>query len=287
MFECKIAEKLAELRASRGLTQEEVARRLFVSNKTLSKWENGSSTPDYSMLAEISKYYGVTTDYLLGLSDEKKKTTREEIGSLFYGLDHGESVLKAFETVRALVPIMCEKAAEYSYGVDDKKDNFPMGQSGYYRSKISTGGLFEFTARNENVNLAVMLLKNKADFSWMNDKDKQAETVRLFKFLSSEDTLSVLYFIHSAGCSKSFTADYISKNTGINEERVTEILNEFCAVGACHWVTAHLTEGEVRVYESKGDGLILSLISLAFERMCGSPSYDYNYNGSCKMIGGR
>jgi len=43
----------------------------------------------------------------------------------------------------------------------------------------------------------------------------------------------------------------------------------------------------VRVYECFGDGILLSLITLAFERMCGKKSYDYNFNGRCKMIGGK
>jgi len=135
--------------------------------------------------------------------------------------------------------------------------------------------------------VAVMMLRNKADFAWMNDSNKQKEIVKIFKFLSSEDAVSVLYYVHSTACSESFTADYIAKNTGVNEERVSEILDEFCSVGACHWVTAHLAEGDVRVYECHGDGLVLSLISLAFERMCGRESYEYNFNGRCKMIGGK
>ena len=79
----------------------------------------------------------------------------------------------------------------------------------------------------------------------------------------------------------------ISKNTGITEERATEILNEFCSVGACHWVTAHLIEGEVRFYECHGDGIVMSMIALAYEVMCGRNSYEYNFNGRCKMIGGK
>ena len=117
--------------------------------------------------------------------------------------------------------------------------------------------------------------------------NKQKEIVKIFKFLSNEDALSVLFFVHSTNCSESFTADYVARNTGLKEERVTEILDEFCSVGACHWVTAHLTEGDVRVYGCLGDGLVLSLISLAFERMCGRQSYEYNFNGRCKMIGGK
>ena len=55
MHECKIAEKLVELRTSKGVTQEDVAQNLYVSNKTISKWENGASTPDLAMLIELSK----------------------------------------------------------------------------------------------------------------------------------------------------------------------------------------------------------------------------------------
>ncbi len=43
MYECKIAEKLVELRMAKGATQDDVAQSLAVSNKTISKWENGVS----------------------------------------------------------------------------------------------------------------------------------------------------------------------------------------------------------------------------------------------------
>ena len=287
MYECKIAEKLVELRTSKGVTQEDVAQSLSISNKTVSKWENGASTPDLSMLVELSKYYGVTTDTLLGLSEDKKQSTTEEIRSLFEGLDRRESVLKAFETVKALVPAMYGTVSKYNDDVYDRENVFPSEISHFYRSNISLHEFFEFVASSENVNVAVMMLRNKANFAWMNDPTKQKEIVKIFKFLSNEDTLAVLYYVHSTNCSESFTADYVARNTGLKEERITEILDEFCSVGACHWVTAHLSEGEIRVYECHGDGIILSLICLAFEIMCGRQSYDYCFNGRCKMIGGK
>ena len=40
---CKAAEKMVELRTAKGVTQEEVAQKLGVSNKTVSKWETGVS----------------------------------------------------------------------------------------------------------------------------------------------------------------------------------------------------------------------------------------------------
>ncbi len=287
MYECKIAEKLAELRISKGVTQEDVAKSLSVSNKTVSKWENGASMPDLPMVVELAKYYAVTTDTLLGLSDDKKQSTNEEVWSLFEGLDRRESVLKSFEAVKALIPAMYRTVSRYRDEAVEIEDAFPLGSSHCQRSLIATHDFFEFAVNSDNVNVAVMMLRNKANFAWMIDPSKQKRIVRYFKFLSNEDALSVIYYIHSTSCSKSFTADYIAKHTGVNEERVTEILNEFCAVGACHWVTAHLSEGEVRVYECYGDGVILSIISLAFEIMCGNQNYDYCYNGRCKMIGGK
>ena len=287
MYECKIAEKLVELRTSKGVTQEDVAQNLSISNKTVSKWENGASMPDLPMVVELAKYYGVTTDTLLGLSEDKKQSTAEEIRSLFEGLDRRESVLKAFEAVKAVIPAMYGTVSKYNDDVYDKENVFPSEISHFYRSNISLHEFFEFVACSENVNVAVMMLRNKANFAWMNDPSKQKEIVKIFKFLSNEDTLAVLYYVHSTNCSESFTADYVARNTGLKEERVTEILDEFCSVGDCSWVTAHLTEGEVRVYECFGDGIVLSLIAIAFERMCGRQSYEYNFNGRCKMIGGK
>lgn len=178
MYECKIAEKLVELRTSKGVTQEDVAQSLSISNKTVSKWENGASTPDLPMVVELAKYYGVTTDTLLGLSEDKKQSTAEEIRSLFEGLDRRETVLKAFETIRSLVPTMYGTVSKYYDDAYDEENVFPTGTSHGYRSAISLNEFFEFTASSENVNLAVMMLRNKANFAWMNDTSKQAEIVR-------------------------------------------------------------------------------------------------------------
>ena len=59
------AEKLYDLRKEKGLTQQEVADNLNVSNKTISKWERDEGYPEITMLPEIAKYYGITTDELL------------------------------------------------------------------------------------------------------------------------------------------------------------------------------------------------------------------------------
>ena len=72
MTDIKIAENLTQLRTTKGVTQDEVAKTLGISNKTISKWENGTSSPDLAMLVALAAYYGVSTDALLGLSCDEK-----------------------------------------------------------------------------------------------------------------------------------------------------------------------------------------------------------------------
>lgn len=65
MAKTTMGEFLAILRKSKGMTQQDAADRLGVSNKTVSSWETGASSPDISLLPAIAELYGVTCDELL------------------------------------------------------------------------------------------------------------------------------------------------------------------------------------------------------------------------------
>lgn len=58
-------EKLAELRKSKGMTQEELAQALYVSRTAVSKWESGRGYPSIDSLKEISRFFAVTIDELI------------------------------------------------------------------------------------------------------------------------------------------------------------------------------------------------------------------------------
>ncbi len=62
-------ERLKELRIEKDLSQTELAKELNVSQRSISSWETGFRQPDFETLEQLAKYFGVTTDYLLGLSD--------------------------------------------------------------------------------------------------------------------------------------------------------------------------------------------------------------------------
>jgi transcriptional regulator with XRE-family HTH domain len=64
-------QRLAMLRSEKGVTQHDVARFLRISRTTYAHYEIGRRAPDFETLVSLAKYYGVTTDYLLGISEER------------------------------------------------------------------------------------------------------------------------------------------------------------------------------------------------------------------------
>ena len=283
MYECKIAERLVALREEKGVTQSEVARALSVSNKTVSKWENGMSSPDLSMLIGLSKYYGVSTDALLGLEDGKVASVDEMVASDFHGLSREEIVQKAYDVVKSIIPANFNKLAPY---VDPEKRTTVLPSGEKSRSILATHDFFQFFSGSWESNVSVMLFRNKSNFSWMKEPEKQKKLKAFFCFLASEDALAVLHFVHSTACSTGFTADYVAKHTGLDKQRTTQILDMFCNVGECYWKIANLSEGEVKIYESYGDGIMLSVITLAYEAVCAKRACDYKFLMDGKMIGG-
>lgn len=65
MDAAKIGDFLSALRKAQGYTQQEVAEKLNLSNKTISKWENGGGLPDITVLPALAELYGVTVDEIL------------------------------------------------------------------------------------------------------------------------------------------------------------------------------------------------------------------------------
>lgn len=62
---------LRKLRTTRNLTQKELGAYVNLSKAVVSKYENGLGYPTYDVLIRIASFFGVTTDYLLGVPERK------------------------------------------------------------------------------------------------------------------------------------------------------------------------------------------------------------------------
>lgn len=59
-------EIIHELRTRRGLSQDELAEKIFVTRQAVSRWENGETVPNVDTLKLLSKFFGVSINTLLG-----------------------------------------------------------------------------------------------------------------------------------------------------------------------------------------------------------------------------
>ena len=62
-------DRIKELRESAGLSQMQLAIKLGVSQSAVAKWELGKTEPTASVIIALAKYFGETTDNILGLED--------------------------------------------------------------------------------------------------------------------------------------------------------------------------------------------------------------------------
>lgn len=69
--------RMRNLREDNDLTQQEVATMLGTSQTMYARYERGANEMPIRHLIRLAKYYGVSTDYLLGLTKEKNKTSAE------------------------------------------------------------------------------------------------------------------------------------------------------------------------------------------------------------------
>lgn len=64
-----LGQRLKELRIENGYTQKQIAEKLGINSVTYLHYEKEQREPPLSLLADIARLYGVTVDYILGLSD--------------------------------------------------------------------------------------------------------------------------------------------------------------------------------------------------------------------------
>ena len=75
-----VSNQLKELRKKAGLSQEELAKTLFVSRQAVSKWETGETVPDLENLVALANLFDVSLDYLiLGKTTSLERTDNTNI----------------------------------------------------------------------------------------------------------------------------------------------------------------------------------------------------------------
>jgi len=75
----KLNENIKKYRQQKGMTQSQLASVFNVSEQAVSRWENGNTYPDISLIPAIADYFGITIDELMGMESYKDERETEKI----------------------------------------------------------------------------------------------------------------------------------------------------------------------------------------------------------------
>lgn len=159
-----ISKRLKELREIHKLTQEELAQGLNVSRTTISNYENGSRTPDISMINNIADFYNITINSIF--SDTIEYKSKHKSRNLKYKIISIVSIL--FSLVIIIISNVVTK--EHDYGYDIYDDELKVNNS----EVISVVEVLEKVDNNTYKVNFINSLKGPS-FSYLSIKNKEIE----------------------------------------------------------------------------------------------------------------
>lgn len=111
----KFSEILSKMRKERGVSQKKAAADLGISQALLSHYEKGIRECGLDFVIKCSKYYGVTTDYLLGVSENRNGMSNDVLANITS--TDGRSAKALAQSTKYLLEMA-------SAAIDGKKDNY-------------------------------------------------------------------------------------------------------------------------------------------------------------------
>lgn len=140
----KIGAYIAKKRQEIGLKQRELAEKLFVTDKTISRWENGNYMPDLTILISLAEILN-TSVYELLLGEDYQEIKKDNIETevrFLYSLTEEEKILNYLKNIPGLTykGVFQEKTLQY---------NHPMKEYDYYSKEIDARFRVRTTVNNE------------------------------------------------------------------------------------------------------------------------------------------
>jgi transcriptional regulator with XRE-family HTH domain len=284
-----ISQKLSQLREAKGVTQETIAALFGLSNKTVSKWENGLSSPDLEYIPVLADYFGVTIDELFGRDDHRKldigATIRTHLKDYNAAQCMGQALALSNNIFTGCVRHFFDKNDESKH-----MDDYPIparvitDDNSATRNAIYSDVGFQFIISSDPLNLSVFLPGNVDNFATVMRQAEEYQPV--FAFLGKSGSIHILSALFHKEFPPRFTAEYMSQKTGLDPETTSELLEESVKCSICRRSMAELRDGSVEIYDFIGNGMILTILCLAYEYACGKSTHYQRFRGTNKMIKG-
>ncbi len=178
----KLGENLKKFRSQRELTQEQLADILGVSAQAVSRWENGTTYPDITLLPAIASYFGVTLDELMGMDDFMSE---EQLKALEEKLNENGSKGLIYENIQLLRDALKTYPANYKLQLKlinqlsfcQRKDGRDLSKeelNSHYREAVEIGNrILSRCTDADIINAAISELCYL--YSWLGEKERAVE----------------------------------------------------------------------------------------------------------------
>ena len=134
-------ERLQLLRALNGVSQEKFAKALNISRISVSHYETRLRTPDIDVLLKTAEFFGVSADYLLGLSDVKNTDT--DLQAICKALNLSEKAVENLRNAKEKAVNLMLSSGEWSEFVDGVAQYLQGGENVQYKKFIATQQLLK------------------------------------------------------------------------------------------------------------------------------------------------
>ena len=183
----KIGKFISTKRKELNLTQKELADKLYVTDKTISRWENGNYMPDLSNIIVLSDILGVSTyELLLGeeiTQEEKNKDNIETETRVLFSLDREDEIIEKLNKMDDLIykGKFYEKTIQY---------NHPNKEIDFYSKEIDARFRVRITENKNYQKCMISYKRRKEDF--FKDKINSEEEVEVEINYKDFDNLSYI-----------------------------------------------------------------------------------------------
>lgn len=211
----KIGKLIAELRRKQGLTQQELGDKVGVGFRAVSKWERGLTLPDISIINDVSKILGISSDELLkGEITNKEKPTRKKVSNKLKITI--TVMLGIFLIVAGLLIYFNNRTYAYNLYSSNMEQYFVEGEALFVKNKISVI-ISKINFKDEKLNSTI--IKNYEYDILFND-----EIIFRYGYLDAtsnlDDLVSIFEFLET------FNINYNNNNVVVkNEDKSDESLS--------------------------------------------------------------
>ena len=241
----QLSKNIARCRKQIGMTQEDLGQALFISGQAVSRWERGG-TPDAELLPKIADALGVSLDVLFGREADRESDAETALSRELARTPAAKRVERAEQLAWHMMKIVASSGGgpgKSYFRAMTANENMDR-RSAEEPQQIPVNNYFDFDAGIMQACVArdfhYALLMPEPEQGYASIMKNSAAYQKFFAFLAQEHYLDMLVLAYCVPGERNFTADFASRQLGIDESEAGRILDHM-------YQTRMLQRSEIRL----------------------------------------